>query len=253
MSGTAVDRNIAVAPQHKEKCFIVNSMTRQRLLNRLGYDFKDQTLFDLALTHRSHGAKNNERIEFLGDSILNFVVGESLFRRFPEAKEGQLSRLRAQMVKGETLAEIAREFDLGDSLILGEGEMKSGGFRRDSILADAVEAIIGAIYMDANMEVASERILTWYDSRLNSVTLERNSKDPKTELQEYMQSRKKSLPEYRVIDISGEAHAQHFTVECSISLLTETTIANASSRRVAEKKAAALALIKLNEVNENKS
>ncbi len=231
----------------------MDTITRQRLLNRLGYHFKDESLFELALTHRSCGAKNNERIEFLGDSILNFVVGESLYRRFPTAKEGQLSRLRAQMVKGDTLAEIAREFDLGSSLILGEGEMKSGGFRRDSILADAVEAIIGAIYIDANMDVVSERILAWYSSRLDSLELESNSKDAKTELQEYMQSRKKPLPEYRVVEITGEAHAQFFKVECSISVLSEPTFAEASSRRVAEKKAAHLALQKLQLLAEAKS
>lgn len=220
----------------------VNSITRQRLLHRLGYEFRDEALFDLALTHRSCGARNNERVEFLGDSILNFVVGEWLFERFPEAKEGQLSRLRAQMVKGETLAEIAREFDLGPCLNLGEGEMKSGGFRRDSILADAVEAIIGAIHLDSGMDAAKERVLVWYQDRLNALTLDTNRKDPKTELQEYLQSKKAELPQYKVIEVSGEAHAQRFTVECSTPLLSQTTQATASSRRGAEKLAAEAAL-----------
>ncbi len=223
----------------------MTSISRQRLLHRLGYDFQDEKLFDLALTHRSCGAQNNERLEFLGDSILNFAVGEALFERFPEAREGQLSRLRAQMVKGETLAEIAREFDLGPCLNLGEGEMKSGGFRRDSILADAVEAIIGAIYLDRGMDAARERIRVWYGSRIQALQLETNRKDPKTELQEYLQARKVSLPEYKVVDVGGEAHAQQFTVECHSSLLSEPTVATASSRRGAEKKAAAAALHQL--------
>jgi ribonuclease-3 len=223
----------------------VNSITRQRLQHRLGYQFKDEALFDLALTHRSCGALNNERLEFLGDSILNFVVGESLFERFPEAKEGQLSRLRAQMVKGETLAEIAREFDLGPCLNLGEGEMKSGGFRRDSILADTVEALIGAIHLDQGMASARERIRVWYQSRIEALQLETNRKDPKTELQEYLQAKKCALPEYRVVDVGGEAHAQQFTVECHSPLLAEPTSAMASSRRGAEKMAAEAALQKL--------
>lgn len=223
----------------------VNSITRQRLLHRIGYEFKDESLFDLALTHRSCGARNNERLEFLGDSILNFVVGESLFERFPEAKEGQLSRLRAQMVKGETLAEIAREFDLGPCLNLGEGEMKSGGFRRDSILADAVEAIIGAIHLDKGMACARERVLVWYKSRLDALQLETTRKDPKTELQEFLQAKKSALPEYRVIEVGGEAHAQKFTVECHSVLLKTPTVATASSRRGAEKMAAEAALKQL--------
>ncbi len=218
------------------------SITRQRLRQRLGHQFVDETLLDLALTHRSCGGLNNERLEFLGDSILNFIVGESLFERFPEAREGQLSRLRAQMVKGETLAHIARELDLGPCLNLGEGEMKSGGFRRDSILADAVEAIIGAIYLDAGMSAARERTLGWYRERLDALKLDTHRKDPKTELQEYLQARRQALPEYRVAEVEGEAHAQQFTIECHCALLPEPTVATAGSRRVAEKKAAADAL-----------
>lgn len=169
-------------------------------------------------------------------------MGESLFERFPEAKEGELSRLRAQMVKGETLAEIAREFDLGPCLNLGEGEMKSGGFRRDSILADTVEALIGAIHLDQGMAQARERVRVWYKSRLDALQLDTNRKDPKTELQEYLQAKKCALPEYRVVDVGGEAHAQQFTVECRTPLLRVPTVATASSRRGAEKMAAAAAL-----------
>lgn len=132
-----------------------------RLVARLGYTFKDKSLLKLALSHRSYGKQNNERVEFLGDSLLNFIIAEALFAKFPTAKEGQLTQLRANLVKGETLAEIAREFGLGDFLLLGEGELKSGGFRRASILADAVEALIGAIYLDSNssMPTCRERVL----------------------------------------------------------------------------------------------
>ncbi|BFM16784.1 ribonuclease III [Maricurvus nonylphenolicus] len=220
----------------------MNDISKQRLLTRLGCSFNDQSLFDLALTHRSCGAKNNERLEFLGDSILGFVIGEALYQKFPDAKEGQLSRLRSQLVKGETLAEIAREFELGDCLNLGEGEMKSGGFRRASILADAVEAIIGAVYMDQGMEAAKGRILNWYQPRLEGLVLADNPKDPKTELQEFLQARRAPLPEYDVISVAGDAHAQQFTVVCRTSLLKEPTQAQASSRRAAEKLAAAAAL-----------
>ncbi len=194
------------------------------------------------MTHRSCGAHNNERLEFLGDSILNFSIGEALYRKFPDAKEGQLSRLRAQLVKGETLAEIAREFELGDSLNLGEGELKSGGFRRDSILADAVEAIIGAVYVDGGMEACRERILFWYQQRLDTISLEETLKDPKTRLQELMQSHREPLPQYKVVSVDGEAHAQVFTIQCHTALLPQPTEAKASSRRTAEKLAAEEAL-----------
>ena len=221
---------------------VTSNLIKKRLLQRLGHDFKDPQLVELALTHRSCGARNNERLEFLGDSILNFTIGDALFLKFPNAKEGQLSRLRAQLVKGETLAEIAREFDLGDCLNLGEGELKSGGFRRDSILADAVEAIIGAVYVDAGMEACRDRILCWYQQRLETISLEETLKDPKTRLQELMQARRKPLPQYEVVSIDGEAHAQLFTVQCQTALLSTPTEAQASSRRTAEKLAAEEAL-----------
>ncbi|UTF61044.1 ribonuclease III [Gilvimarinus sp. DA14] len=216
-----------------------------RLQQRLGYQFKDITRLQLALSHRSVGAANNERLEFLGDSIVNFLVGEALFEQFPKAREGQLSRLRSQMVKGETLAELAREFELGECLSLGEGEMKSGGHRRDSILADAVEAIIGAIYLDSDMPSCRTRVLQWYDSRLQALSLENPAKDAKTRLQEYLQSRREPLPDYQVVAVAGEAHAQMFTVECHVSLLDTPESARASSRRAAEKQSAAQALKRL--------
>jgi ribonuclease-3 len=203
----------------------------------LGYTFIDDSLLTLALTHRSCGSKNNERLEFLGDSILNFVIGEALFEKFEGIREGQLSRLRSLLVKGETLAEVAREFELGTSLILGEGERKSGGNRRDSILADTVEALIGAIHIDGGFEQAKARVLAWYADRLKSIKIE-SPKDPKTQLQEILQARKQPLPEYSVVELSGEAHSQEFTVECHISLVSSPVSAKAPSRRAAEQKAA---------------
>ncbi|WP_020210495.1 ribonuclease III [Gilvimarinus chinensis] len=216
-----------------------------RLQQRLGYQFKDITRLQLALSHRSVGANNNERLEFLGDSIVNFLVGEALFHQFPKAREGQLSRLRSQMVKGETLAELAREFELGECLHLGEGEMKSGGHRRDSILADAVEAIIGAIYLDSDMPSCRARVLQWYDSRLKALSLENPAKDAKTRLQEYLQAKRQPLPDYQVVEVAGEAHAQMFTVECHVALLNKPESARASSRRAAEKQSAAQVLKRL--------
>lgn len=210
----------------------------QRLQKRLGYEFKDPAQLTLALTHRSHGARNNERLEFLGDSILNFIIGEALFQRFPEAREGQLSRLRSQMVKGETLAEISREFELGECLTLGEGEMKSGGHRRDSILADTLEALIGAIYLESGFIHCSERVRAWYKSRLEALSLEQPAKDAKTRLQEFLQGHKLPLPEYEVVEVEGEAHAYRFTIECRVPLLKASARALANSRRVAEKQAA---------------
>ncbi len=208
------------------------------LIKRLGHPFTDRALLELALTHRSHGQDNNERLEFLGDSVLNFVIAEALYQQFPKAREGQLSRLRARQVKGVTLAEVARELKIGDHLRLGSGEMKSGGHRRDSILADALEAIIGAIYMDAGLEATRERILAWFGERQTRLTLTDTQKDPKTRLQEYLQSRQLALPRYEVIHIEGEAHAQVFTVECGVDQLDYRPLGVGSSRRLAEQQAA---------------
>lgn len=221
------------------------SLKYQRLEERLGYQFEDQRQLQLALTHRSHGAINNERLEFLGDSILNFIIGEALFSRFPQAREGQLSRLRSQLVKGETLAELAREFEMGEWLILGEGELKSGGRTRDSILADSVEAIIGAIYNERGLEVCRERVLTWFRSRLDAISINTTAKDSKSQLQEYMQAQRQPLPEYIVVNVGGEGHAQVFTIECRVAVANQTTQASASSRREAEKQSAALMLQQL--------
>lgn len=216
-----------------------------KLSQRLGYVFRDEALVTLALTHRSKGGTNNERLEFLGDSILNFIIGEDLFRRFGQAKEGKLSRLRARMVKGQTLAVIAREFGLGDFLLLGSGELKSGGFQRDSILADTVEALIGAMYLDAGMDVVRERVLSWYASRLDALTLEDPIKDPKTRLQEYQQANKSSLPKYQVLNVEGPTNEQIFTVECRIPEQDDAIVARGHSRRAAEQSAASQMLTRL--------
>jgi ribonuclease-3 len=205
----------------------------------------------LALTHRSFAGRNNERLEFLGDAILNFVAGEALFERFPQAREGQLSRLRARLVKGETLAVLARGFDLGEYLRLGSGELKSGGFRRESILADALEALIGAIYLDAGMDVARQRVLGWLSNELDSLTLVDTNKDPKTRLQEFLQSRGTDLPRYDVVDIQGEPHCRTFFVQCEVALLNDKTQGQGASRRIAEQVAAAAALVALGVENGN--
>ena len=216
-----------------------------RLERRIGYQFKDQDLLVLALTHRSLGGCNNERLEFLGDSILNFVAAEMLFQHFPQAREGQLSRLRARLVKGVTLAELAKGFELGEYLRLGSGELKSGGFRRESILADATEAIIGAIYLDAGLEPVRERILHWLGEHIATLTLVDNNKDPKTRLQEFLQSRQSELPRYEVIESSGEAHCRTFKVDCQVALLAERTYGVGIARRLAKQQAAQQALIPL--------
>lgn len=218
-----------------------------RLTKAIGYQFQSEELLGQALSHRSFARKNNERLEFLGDAILNCTIAQALYTRFPKAKEGQMSRLRAHLVKGDTLAELAREFELGDFLKLGSGELKSGGYRRDSILADAVEAIIGAISLDTNLETSQNVILNWFEQRLNNLDLKENIKDSKTRLQEYLQARRLPLPDYQVVDISGEAHEQEFTVHCTIESHDEPLVGIGSSRRMAEQEAALSALTLLGE------
>jgi ribonuclease-3 len=215
------------------------------LCNTLGYHFHKKEILDLALTHRSIGSLNNERLEFLGDSIVNWVIAEALFLRFPTAKEGELTRLRASLVSKPMLAEIAKEFELGNFLRLGSGELKSGGFRRDSILADALEAVIAGIYLDGGVDSVKQCILTWYATRLEKLCLNQD-KDPKTQLQEFLQSRQQVLPEYVLIKTQGEAHNQTFWVECRSVLLPAATQGQGNSRRAAEQAAAQQALIMLN-------
>lgn len=221
----------------------MNNPLRQRLLKRLGYSFKDEQLFELALTHRSCGAVNNERLEFLGDSLLNTIIAEALFHQIPNAREGDLSRLRAQLVKGETLAAIGRELELGECLSLGEGELKSGGFRRASILADAVEALVAAVYLDSgDYHTCRRHLLSWYGPRVAAVSLGKSEKDPKTRLQELLQARGQPLPVYELTGTSGEAHEQTFTITCRVSLLPDPVVTHGSNRRQAEKNAASKAL-----------
>lgn len=206
----------------------------QQLQDRLKYQFSDEALLTLALSHRSCGSKNNERLEFLGDAVLGLTVSNFLFQRFPEAREGDLSRTRSQIVRAESLAEVARSLNLGPELLLGQGEMKSGGHRRDSILGDTVEALIGAIYLDKGMAAAEQSIVNWFADLLNAVTLDTPVKDPKTALQEWLQARGKPLPEYVVVKTQGEDHSRLFTIGCKITDVESAAEATASSRRKAE-------------------
>ncbi len=208
------------------------------LARSLGYEFTDPALLDAAVTHRSAGSGNNERLEFLGDAVLGHVVAEWLFGACPQASEGQLSRLRASLVKRETLADIARGLDLGDYLRLGSGELKSGGFRRDSILADALEAIFGGILLDGGYEPCRACIQRLYAGRLEGLSAADELKDPKTRLQEHLQSRKLALPVYTMTRISGKAHHQQFVVECRIDDLQCVSTGSGASRRKAEQSAA---------------
>jgi ribonuclease-3 len=208
----------------------------EKLQRSLGYTFANQDWLVQAVTHRSHGKRNNERLEFLGDA---------LYQRFTDANEGQLSRLRASLVKQQTLAEIARELELGNALIMGTGELKSGGFQRDSVLSDALEAIIGAIYLDASIEIAQERILHWFFDRLENMTTEQSHKDAKTKLQEFLQARQEPLPNYEIVKVSGPSHDQIFVVSCEVKCLVQSIEGIGNSRRIAEQNAAMSALKQL--------
>jgi len=217
------------------------------LVATIGYQFKTASLLEEALTHRSRGAVNNERLEFLGDAILGFVVAETLFARFPKESEGVLTRFRASLVKKETLAGLARSYQLGDFLRLGPGELKSGGFRRDSILADAMESIIGAIYLDSDMSTTRDFVLRSLGDRFDHLQVQ---KDPKTQLQEFLQARRRSLPEYSVTATHGTAHDQHFEVQCVVDGLSEPARGAGNSRRKAEQAAAQQALESLSNAHE---
>lgn len=216
-----------------------------RLQQALGYRFTSQQLLLLALTHRSVGSRNNERLEFLGDSIVNHVVAEALYHRFPTAREGDLSRMRAALVRGDSLAELAAELELGEYLVLGEGERKSGGHRRASILADALEAIAGAMLLDSGYEAVRSCLLGLFESRLDGLDLSRTGKDPKTRLQEYLQARHYPLPEYRLLRVEGEDHRQYFHVSCELHKPPLQAEGSGSSRRRAEQAAAEHALSRL--------
>lgn len=227
----------------------MNDFSAQRAAARvhraLGYEFRDATLLWHALTHRSFGTPHNERLEFLGDALLGMIVAEYLFNRFPEADEGRLTRTRATLVNRESLAELARDLELGEHLRLGEGELKSGGWRRDSILANALEALLGAIYLDGGMDACRDTVLRVLAPRLAAIDPTTSTKDAKTALQEYLQGRRLSLPEYTTMDITGPSHDQLFTVSCAVGVLPEPVIASGPSRRKAEQAAARAALTAL--------
>ena len=214
------------------------SKNLDRLCRTLNYEFSQLSRLKQALTHCSAGSDNNERFEFLGDSILSFVIANALFEKFPDQSEGQLSRARAHLVKGEMLAEIASEIGLGDYLYLGQGELKSGGFRRASILADALEAIFAAVYLDGGLSACEQVILALYHARLQHECLTESLKDAKTQLQEHLQAQKLPLPNYILAQIEGEEHKQIFTVTCEIPKLKQSAKAQGTSRRKAEQKAA---------------
>jgi ribonuclease III len=223
----------------------VSSSSNNKLCRTLGYNFNDPMLLQQALTHRSAARENNERLEFLGDAILSFVISTELYCRFESIDEGTLSRLRASLVKGDTLAVLARGLELGDYLQLGPGELKSGGFRRGSILADTLEAIFGAIFLDSDIAAVKQVILSLYAERLNNVDPSAALKDPKTRLQEFLQSRNHALPEYEITDVQGKDHEQRFTVTCTVPTIGEPVVAHGGSRRKAEQAAAQQALHRL--------
>ncbi|MFT6625579.1 MAG: ribonuclease-3 [Cycloclasticus sp.] len=213
-----------------------------RLQKKINANFKNQKLLELALTHRSIGQNNNERLEFLGDSILGFIIADEIYMMFPTAEEGVMSRMRAHLVNGRVLAEISKDMGLSDELILGQGEKKSGGKSRASILSDALEAIIGAMYKDAGLGETKKWILSVFKDRLDALSLDAAEKDPKTRLQEYLQSRGRNVPEYTVTSTSGADHNQLFTVACQVDSLNEVIKASSSTRKKAEQKAASKAL-----------
>ena len=216
---------------------------RQASLSRIiHYTFNDPSFMIMALTHRSFSSQHNERLEFLGDSVLSFLIANELYKRFPRIDEGDLSRLRAQLVKESSLSTIAISMGLGDFIRLGEGELKSAGWRRPSILADTFESIIGAIYLDGGIEPTHEFVLRFFETQLNEIDPKLIQKDPKTLLQELLQSKKSDLPIYTVVSIEGEAHSQTFTIECHIKKSNIKTQGVGNSRRIAEQEAASKAI-----------
>lgn len=208
------------------------------LAKKLGYVFKKPELLHLALTHRSKGGDHNERMEFLGDAVVNLVIAELLYYRFPLGTEGELSRWRATLVNRDTLADLAKKFDMGKYLLLGQGELQSGGSERHSILSCAMEAVIGAVYLDSGYEAAKQCIAGWCEDLLNALSSAASHKDPKTLLQEYLQAQRLPLPIYTVESIEGEAHQQSFTISCQVKGVHDKTFGRGTSRRRAEQEAA---------------
>jgi len=214
-----------------------------QLCRQLGHQYKDLLLLDRALTHRSASGHNNERMEFLGDSIINFLMSHALFQRFPKANEGELTRLRTQLVRAETLAAVAQELKLSQFLRLGAGEIKTGGAQRSSICADALEAVIASIYLDGGMQACEKAVLPWFEARLERLSAENFSeKDYKTQLQEYLQKKQWALPIYEIMHTTGDAHQRLFCVTCTLPDCEYTVEGHGSSRRYAEHNAAELAL-----------
>jgi ribonuclease-3 len=211
----------------------------------LDYRFNDTALLQQALTHRSVSGDNNERLEFLGDAVLGQIIADRLYREFPQANEGQLTRTRASLVKKETLAAVARSLNLGGHILLGEGELKSGGWRRDSILANTLEALIGAIYLDGGISACTAQIVKWFAAPLADVDPQQTHKDAKTRLQEHLQARGLALPNYEAIEVSGPPHDQRFTIECTVEAVSNPVTAEGKNRRAGEQRAAALMLEEL--------
>jgi ribonuclease-3 len=212
------------------------------LIQHIEHVFSDPALLEQALTHRSHSALNNERLEFLGDAVLGVVISQILYNRFPAASEGDLTRLRAELVNGQSLASVARDLGLGHHLRLGKGELNSGGQRKDSMLANGVEAVVGAICVDGGLDACRRCISRWFADRLDQLELTADYKDAKTRLQEYAQARGLDLPRYRIEQIGGEEHARRYNVSCSLALTSEVFFGSAASRRKAEQVAALKAL-----------
>jgi ribonuclease-3 len=221
-------------------------MGRDDLSRHLGYEFANPQLLQRALTHRSHSQGHNERLEFLGDSILNCIIANHLYDSFPDLPEGDLSRVRSNLVNQQTLFVLAQQLHIGELLLLGDGERKSAGFRRPSILADALEAIFGAVFMDAGFEAVQKVVLGLYVPFIAQADVHSLGKDAKTLLQEHLQGKRLALPKYTVIATQGEAHAQLFLVECEIAQLTLVTRGEGASRRAAEQSAAEAAYLRLN-------
>jgi ribonuclease III len=210
-----------------------------------GHSFRSEVLLKQALRHRSVGSPNNERLEFLGDALLNCIVAELLYERLPHWSEGDLSRLRSSLVNQPSLVDIATRLGLGDHLELGDGELKSGGHRRPSILADALEAVLGAVYLDGGFDAARTVVLTWFAEVMSEPERLQPVKDPKTALQEWLQAQRIPLPSYRVIETAGDAHEQSFTITCTVETMQMHTQGNGSSRRAAEQQAASRMLEQL--------
>ncbi|MFT5391581.1 MAG: ribonuclease-3 [Gammaproteobacteria bacterium] len=222
---------------------------RSSLEARLGYTFTDEQLFTLSLTHRSAGKPHNERLEFLGDAILGFLVAQTLYDAHPNAREGTLTRSRASLVRKESLASIAREIGLGEALHVGPGERKSGGRDRDSILADALEAVLGAVYIDGGIDAARKVVATLFEKLYGQVAATEVEKDPKTRLQEILQGRRLALPSYEVHDVEGDANGQVFTIICHVTEPSLQATGQGPSRRHAEQAAAQKLLVQFEKVS----